>query len=121
MTERIPAILVSSTLGRRKYKAAVFNSAAANEHMPMRFAGLLRKCRRDRQHGCAGFGERAVECRETQVITNGQAESAPRQVGQDRQLTRPVIARLAIALTAREVHVEHMDLVVPREDVALRI
>src|SRR5689334_8997109 len=121
MAERIPAVLMPAALGGRKYKAAVFNRTAANENMPVRLAGLFRERRGDRQHGRAGFSERAVKCRESQVIANSQTEPAPREVSQHSQLARSVIARLAIAFSARKVDVEHMDLVVPCEDVAPRI
>src|SRR5512139_4072097 len=121
MAERIPAVLVAAALGRRKYKAAVFNGAASDENMPMGFAGLFCKGRWNCQHGCASFGECAVKRRKAQVIANGQTEAAPRQVGQHRELARTVIARLAIALAARQVDVEHVNLVIARENVALRI
>src|SRR6185295_11349076 len=121
MAERIPAVFVSAALGCRKYKTAVFNGTAADEDMPMGFAGLFCESRRNCQHGCASFGERAVKRGKTQVIANGQTEAAPRQIGQYRQLPRTVVARLAIALAAGQIDVEHMDLVVAREDVALRI
>src|SRR6187397_1658429 len=107
MAERVPAVLMSATLGGRKYKAAVFNGAATNENMPMGFTGLFCECGGDCQHGRTGFGERAVKCGEAQVIADGQTEAAPRQVGQRRQFARAIIARLAIALAARKVDVEH--------------
>src|SRR5690242_4216154 len=101
MAERIPAVLVSAALGRCKYKAPVFNGTAADESMPVGFASLFREGRRNCQHGCARFGERAIKCGKAQVIANGQAEPAPWQVGQHRQFARTVIARLAVALATR--------------------
>ena len=66
----------------------------------------------------AGFGQRAVERREAQVVADREAEPAPRQVGTHRELARPVAARLAIALAVGEIDVEHVDLVVARDDLA---
>src|SRR4029078_8686917 len=121
MAERIPAVFVSAALGCRKYKTAVFNGTAADEDMPRAFAALFCESRRNCQHGCASFGERTVKRGKAQVIANGQTEAAPRQGSQHPQLTRTVIAGFAIALAARKVDVEHVDLVVTRQDVALRI
>src|ERR1044072_9122317 len=103
MSERIPAFLVPTARSRRKYKAAVFNCAAANKDMPMRFAGLFCEGRRDCQHRCGAFGERAGKRREGQVIANSQPKAAPGKVGQYGQLARTIVARLAVALTARQV------------------
>src|SRR6185312_9532811 len=121
MAERVPAVLMPAALGGRKHKATVFNGTAANQNMPVRFAGLFSECRWYRQHGRTGLGECAVKRGEAQVIANRQTEAAPGQIGQHRQLARTVIARLAIALAARKVDVEHMDLVVARENFTLRI
>ena len=69
----------------------------------------------------AGLGQRAIERREAQVVADRQAEPAPRQIGKHRQFARPVVARLAIALAAGEIDVEHVDLVVARDDLAVRV
>src|SRR5690242_715899 len=121
MAERIPAILVRTALRSRKNKAAVFDRAAADEDMPMCFAGLFGECGWDRQHGSAGFSEGTVERGETQVVAYGHADASPWDVGQHRQFAGPVVPRLAIALAALKVDVKHMNLVVAREDVALGI
>src|SRR5215471_17863844 len=83
----------------------------------MRLAGLARERRRDRQIHRARLGERAVERRKAQVVADGHAEPAPGQIGDDAELARTIAARLAIALAAFEVDVEHVDLVVTRRDV----
>src|SRR6185437_7541448 len=87
----------------------------------VRLAGLLREGGGDRQEGRAAFGKRAVERREAQVVADAEAEATPRQVCRDRDLARTIVTRLAIAFAAREIDVEHVDLVVARDDLALRI
>ena len=121
MAEGLAAVLVLAALRRREHEGAVLDRARADEHMPMRLAGLSGEGRRNRQERAAGLGERAVERREAQVVADGQAEPAPRQVGGDGDLARPVVARLAIALAVGEIDVEHVDLVVARDDLALAV
>ena len=58
---------------------------------------------------------------EAQIVTNSKAEPAPRQVVQHGELARPVAPRLAIAFAVRQIDVEHVDLVVARDDLAARI
>src|SRR5204863_8611606 len=86
--------------------------------MPVRLAGLPREGRRDRQERRAGFGERAIERRKAQVVADRKPEPPPWQVVYHRKLARPVAARLAIAFATFEVDVEHVDLVVARDDLA---
>ena len=100
MAEGLAAVLVLAALRGGEHEAAVLDRARAHQHMPMRLAGLARERRRDRQERRAGFGERAVERRKAQVVADGQPEPAPRQVGDHREIARPVAARLAIALAA---------------------
>ena len=87
----------------------------------MRFAGLSGEGRRNGEKRAAGLGERAVKRGEAQIVADGQAEPPPGQVGGDADLARTVVARLAIALAAGEIHVEHVDLVVARDDLALAV
>ena len=60
------------------------------------------------------MGERAVEMREAHVVAHRHAERAPGQRRRHRALARAIGRRLAIALAARQIDVEHMDLVVAR-------
>ena len=121
MAEGRAAVLVVAALRGREHERAVLDGAGAHQHMPVRLAGLPRERRGDREEGRAGLGERAIERGEAQVVADGEAEPAPRQVGEDREIARPVAARLAIALAAFEIDVEHVDLVVARDDVALAV
>ena len=81
MAEGLAAVLVLAALRRREHEAAVLDGARAHQHMPVRFAGLPGEGGRDRQEGGAGFRQRAIERRKAQVVADGQAEPAPRQVG----------------------------------------
>ncbi len=121
MAESFAAVLVPAPLRSGEYEAAVFDRAGALQNMPMRFAGLPGKGRRDGEERGAGFGKRAIERREAQIVTDGEAESAPRQVGDDRQFAGPVIVGFAVTLAAGEIDIEHVDLVVACDHVALAV
>jgi hypothetical protein len=86
----------------------------------VRLAGLAREGGGNGEHIGSGLGQRAVEMREAQVIAHGQAEPAPGQVGDDASVARLVVLRLAVALAARQLDVEHVDLVEAGDDYALR-
>src|SRR5215470_3774419 len=116
MAEGCAAVLVHAALGGRKDEAAVLDGAGAIEYMPMRLAGLLGERGRHRDERGAGFRQCPIERREAQVIADCEAQASPRQVGRNGALAGPEIARLAIALAAREIDVEHVDLVVARGD-----
>ena len=121
MAEGLAAVLVLAALRGREHEAAVLDRAGAHRaraNAPRRSAG---EGRRDRQERGAGLGQRAVERGEAQVVADGQAEPAPRQVGDHGELAGAVAARFAIALAAGEIDVEHVDLVVARDDLALRV
>src|SRR5665811_1510585 len=109
MAEGLAPVLVLAALRGGEYEAAVLDGAGADQHMPMRLASLLGESRRDREHGGAGFRQRAVERRETQVVADRQSEPAPRQIAQHRLLARPVAVRFAIALAVAKIDVEHVD------------
>ncbi len=121
MAEGLAAVLMPAALRSGEHEAAVFDRAGAQQHVPMRFAGLAGECRRDGEERSAGFGQRPIERREAQIVADGEAEPAPGQVGDDRQFARPVIVGFAIALAAGEIDVEHVDLVVARDHVALAV
>src|SRR5438876_4246062 len=121
MAKSVAAVLVPAALGGGEHEAAVLDRARAHEHMPMSFAGLLGEGRRNGEERAARVGERAVERREAQVVADGQPEPPPWQVGSDGELAGTVIARFAIALTAGEVDVEQVDLILARDDLAGRI
>ncbi len=87
----------------------------------MRFAGLFGEGRRNGQKRRAGFGERPIERRETQIVAHREAETPPWQIADHGEIAGAVIVGFAIALAAGEVDVEHMDLVVARRDFALAI
>src|SRR6476660_4264052 len=121
MAVGVSAIFMFTALCGGKYETAVFDGPRPHENVPVCFAGLLGECGRDRQHGCPGFGECAIERGKAQVVANGKTQAAPREICQHRQFAGAVVARLAITLAACKVDVEHMNLVVAREDVTLRV
>ena len=94
MAESLAAVLVPAALGGGEHEAAVLDRACAHQNVPMRLAGLLGEGRGDREERSAGLGQRAIERREAQIVADGQAEPAPRQVGDDRELARPIAVRL---------------------------
>src|SRR5256885_13944996 len=112
MAEGCASVLVHAALRGREHIAAILDGARPDRDVPVRLAGLLGERRRDGDEGGSGFGERSIERREAQVVTDCQAEPAPWQIGRDRAVTGAEAVRLAIAFTAGEVDIEHMDLVV---------
>src|ERR1035437_6601006 len=92
MAEGLAPVLVLAALCGGEHEAAVLDGAGADQHMPMRLAGLLGESRRDREHGGAGLRQRAVERRETQVVADRQSQPAPRQIAQHSLLAREVSA-----------------------------
>ena len=65
MAEGLAAVLVLAALRRREHEAAVLDRARAHQHVPVRLAGLPREGGRDGEERRAGFGQRAVERRES--------------------------------------------------------
>ena len=114
----LPPALVPAGLRRREHEAAVLDGARPHQHMPMRRAGRPREGRGNREEVGPGLGQRPVEMREAQVVADRDAERAPRQIGQHRHVARLIVLGLAVALAARQVDVEHMDLVEARLDLA---
>ena len=86
----------------------------------MRLAGLSGECRRHREERRAGLGERTIECGEAHVVADRQPDTTPRQIRDHGRLARLVIGGLAIALAAGQIDIEHMDLVVAGEQIAVR-
>jgi hypothetical protein len=74
--EGLAAILVQAALRRSQHERAVLDGPRTHQRVPMRFPGLARERRRNREHRSAGFGNGTIERRKAQVITDGQAERA---------------------------------------------
>src|SRR5579872_3207684 len=97
MPVSLAAVFVPAALRGGKDEAAVLNRTRALQDMPVRFAGLPRESRRDRQERCSRFGQRTIERREAQIVTDGEAEAAPWQIGNHRQLAGTVGVGLPVA------------------------
>ncbi len=121
VTVGLAAVLMLAALRGREDEGAVLDGAGAVEHVPMGFAGLLRERRGDGEKRGARLRQRAIERGEAQVVANREAEPAPWQVGGHGDLAGPVVAGFAIALAAGEIDVEHVDLVVARDDLAAAV
>src|SRR5262249_39460934 len=121
MAEGVAAVLVPAALRGREHEGAVLDRARTHEDVPMRLAGLLGERGRDRDEGRAGLRQRPVERWKAQVVANREPESTPRQVGDNGSVAGAEVTRFAVALAAREIDIEHVDLVVARGDLALWI
>src|SRR5262249_30496380 len=121
MAESLATVLVLAALRGRQHEGAVLDRAGAIKHVPMCFAGLLGEGRGDGEKRTSGLGERAIKRGEAQIVADRESESSPRQVGRHADFTRPIVARLAITLAAAEFDVEHVNLVIARDDVALAV
>src|SRR5262245_46998793 len=116
MAERVAAVLVASALSGGEDETAVLDCTRAGQDVPMRGAGLLGEGRRDRDERRPGFRQGPIERRKPQVIADGEAEPTPGQINRHRQFAGSIAARLAVALAARKIHIEHVNLVVARDD-----
>src|SRR6185295_4574629 len=121
VTEGRAAVLVQAALGRCEHEGAGLDGAGARQDMPMRLAGLLGKGGRDGDELGTGGSERAIERGEAKVVADAQAQPAEGEIGEHRLGARTEILRLAVALAAGKVDIEHMQLVVARGDAALGI
>src|SRR5262249_40922088 len=108
------AVLVRAALCGSKHEGARLDRSSADEHAPMRFTRLLGESRRDGNEAGSGRGERTVERGEAEVVADAQAEPPKGEIGDDGLVARLEELRLAVALAAREIDVEHMQLVVAR-------
>src|SRR5262252_3677302 len=79
MAEGRASVLMQAALGRGKHEGAGLDGTGARQYMPMGFSGLLREGSGDGDKLCAGRGERAIERREAEVITDAEPESAEGQ------------------------------------------
>ena len=85
----------------------------------MRLAGLLGEGGRRRQDLRPGHGLGPEQMRETHVVADAEADLGKRQVGDHRPRARPVDRAFAPALAIVEIHVEHVDLVIGGDLVAI--
>src|SRR6266852_776442 len=89
--------------------------------MPVGLAGLLGERRRDRQKHASRLSESTVKGRKAQIIADRETKPAPGKLGRYGVLAGCVTARFPVALAVGEVDVEHVDFVVTRRDLTLRV
>src|ERR1700740_3571447 len=106
MAEGLARVLVQAALRRREHEATVLDRARADERVPVRLAGLPGECRRYGEERGSGLGGGPIERRESQIVTDGKPQPAPRQIGEHRAIAGAERARLPIALAVREIDIE---------------
>src|SRR5262245_20366581 len=121
VAEGRPPVLMQPSLSGCEDEGAGLDCAGARQNMPVCLASLLGEGGRDGDKLGAGSSEHAIERGEAEVVANTKAESAEGEIGKHRLGARAEILRLAIALAAGKVDIEHMQLVVARGDAALGI
>ena len=92
----------------------------AQQGLPMGLAGRHGEGRGDGEDLGAALGEAAVERREAQVVADGHAEADPGGGRDDGLAAGAEGGGFAVALPRAEIDVEHVDLVVARDDAAVR-
>ena len=109
---------VIAALRRRKNVRQVFDRTRTHQRLPMRAPGGLGKCRRHDNDVHILHG--AVQLRKAQVVANRQSDAPERRI---RHLD--VLARLERPLFREplrsEVQVEQVNLVIPRDELAVVI
>src|SRR6201987_3930437 len=98
MAEGLARVLVQAALRRSEHEAPVLDCTRADEYVPVRLAGLPGEGRRYGEERGSGLGERAIERRKSQIVTDGEPQPAPRQIGEHRAIAGAERAPLAIAL-----------------------
>src|SRR6516162_2187748 len=121
MTIAAPPRSVLTRLRGCKDKAAILDRSRAQQHAPMGVAGRHGKDRGNRQKIGTGLRQRTIKVRKTYIIANAHAEPAPRDLDDDGAVARPVGVAFPIAFTAWQIDIEHVDLIVARDDPAGRI
>ena len=121
MTEGLASLGMLAALGGGADVTAVLDRPGAQKDVPVGLAGDAGEGRGHRQEPGPRLGEDAVKGGETQIVANRHAEHPPRGRGDDGASTRLEDRRFAVGFAARQIDVEHMDLVVPGDDGAARI
>ena len=96
-------------LGGGDDEAPGFNGAGAQQHMPVCLPGGPGEGRRHRQDRRAGRRQRPVQRRKAQIITDGQAQAAPRRRGHHGFFTSLISRGFPPAFAAQH-HVKQVDL-----------
>ncbi len=89
---------------------------ALQQHVPVRLAGLAGEGRGNGQEIGARLRQGPIQVWEAQVVAHRQPQRSPGQVGEHGAIAGLIVLRLAVGLAARQLHVEHVDLVEARLD-----
>jgi cell division protein FtsZ len=100
-------------------EAAGLDRACPLQDMPVCLARRMRERRRNGQERGSGMSQGAIELREPQVVADAEPKPPPGRVRNDGALAPAEVPRLAIHLAIRQVHVEHVDLVIACTDGAV--
>ena len=116
----LTALGVGAGLGRRNDEGAILDRPRPLQDMPMGLAGDLGEGRRRGDHAGAGLGQGAVERREANVIADGHAQRPPWGGRQHRLGAGFIGVRFPIGGAIADLHVEHVDLGIARDNSAVR-
>src|SRR5262245_57060011 len=109
-----------TALGCRADEGLRLDGTRPQQRVPVRHPSRTAEGGRDGDDLGARARQGAIEVREAQIIADGETELAPRQVGENGLLARPIVAALTVALAATQIDIEHMNLVVAGCDLSFR-
>ena len=107
-------------LCRGQNPRAAFDRAGAQQAVPMRGPRDRRKRRRIDQNLRPGLHQRPRQMTKAHVVTSGHTQPETRHIGHHGTGAGPIASGFAIGLAFANLHIEHMDLVVARANVAIR-
>ena len=116
----LAAILVAAALGRGEHPRACLDGTRAQQHLPMSLPGGTGEGAGHRQHTRPRLGEQAVEIGEAQVVADREPDDSRCGGGDHGTVAGFVVRRLLPALSAADLDIEHVDLVVARLQLTLR-
>ncbi len=121
MAEGLAAFRMVAALRRREDEGAGLDGPRAQQQMPVGQTCGSREGGGHRQELGPGLRQRPVERRKAQIVADRHAEPAPGEIGQHRRGPGAEGRGFAIALPAREIDIEHVDLAVMPRHTALRV
>ena len=110
-----------SALSSREYPASRLYCPRTQQYVPVRLPCLPGKRRRYADEIRARLRQVRIQRRKTNIVTNREAQSAPRQIDANCAIARLVGIGFAIGFALSQIDIEHMDLVVTSGDRATGI